>query len=179
MQNFKCNVAIMTVITAIALIPAPAHAVADDWKNVVASVCLPYGPGTTFSELTYNQLGVTNPGTTNETVLCPIITDGDAGWSSTPGSAYVFAFYRTGGIPGKVACTLFVSSATSASGPTYSLTSNPPNDPAATRNYLAFPLVDTSVSWSYAPPTVALCTLTPKASLGSFSFHETVITNQL
>lgn len=157
---------------------APAKA-SDDYKTIDAATCQPYGPNTTASELVYNQLGVANPGVTNESVLCPLTTDGQVAWSSTAGvSAYMFVYYRAGATPGKVACTAFASKATINAGPVFSVTVNPSANLAANaRDYLYFYLGETSGTWNTAPTLVALCTLTPKAVLGGFSLNETVPTN--
>ena len=179
MPGLKCKaLAVMLTLGAVGLSPTAALA-ADDWKVIPASVCQPYGPGTTASELTYNQLGVTNPGVTNESVLCPITTDGEVAWSSTPApsSAVIYAYYRTGAASGRVACTWFVSNAAVVSGPTYSVTANPGNIAANTRGLIGVVLVDISGDWGRSPPTVALCTLLPKTTLAIFSFQETVSTN--
>lgn len=165
------------VILAGGLITVPAHA-ANDRKAVNAANCQPYGPGTLASELTYDQRGITNPGTTNEAVLCVLPVDGDTVWSSTAGtSANAYVFYRAGAIAGKVACTAFVSSTAMVSGPTYSTSVSPSISAAYTRAYLTLQLADISGSWTIGAPTVLLCTITPKATLGGYTFNETVVTH--
>lgn len=178
MPGLKCNTLVaMLTLGAASLSPTPSLASSDS-KDIPASVCQPYGPGTTASELTYNQLGVTNPGITNESVLCPMTTDGELPWSSTPGgSAFVYAYYRTGASAGRVACTWFVSNSAVVPGPTYSVTANPGNIAANTRGLIGVDLADISDGWGRSPPTVALCTITPKTTLAIFLFQETVSTN--
>ncbi len=156
---------------------APQAQAVTDYKSISAVACLPYGPNTLLSELSYTQKGITNPGTTNESVLCSIVSDGDQPWGPTAGaSANWYAFYQAGAIPGRVACTAFVSNAAMSGNPVYSVTVNPANQLAGARNYLTLPLADTS-NWGIGAPTMALCTITPKATLGGFTMSEGVITN--
>jgi hypothetical protein len=171
------TIAAALVFLAAGSIMAPAHA-ASDFKAISPAGCHPYGPNTTDSELTYNQLGITNPGVTNESVLCSITTDGDTFWSSTPGtSATLYMWFRAGSTAGRVACTVWASNATMTSGATYSTTVNPSNSAAYARSFSTFSLADISGFWGGGPPLVALCTLTPKATLGGFTFREDIVTN--
>lgn len=168
----------MSFIAIISCLSVPQAQAIQDYKAINAVICQPYGPNTLVSELSYTQKGVTNPGTTNESVLCSIVSDGDQAWSTTAGaSANWYAFYQAGAIPGRVACTVFVSNAAIWSGPVYSVTINPANEMAGARNVLILPLADLSGAYGYGAPTVALCTITPKATLGGFTVHEKVITN--
>ena len=156
------------------MVSPPAGAL-NDYKSIDAASCQPYGPNTTSSELVYNQLGVTS-----ESVLCPVMTDGDSSWSSTAGvGANMYIYFRAGGTAGKAACTAFASKATIIAGSTYSITANPATNVAAdTRNYLYMDLAEISGSWTSAPTLVVLCTLTPKVTLAGFSFNENVVTNR-
>lgn len=174
-------------MTALALVgaslaAAPAHSISitppDDWKYIDATACQPYGPGTVAAELTYNQLGISNPGTTNETVLCPMPTDSESSWSSYVGAiGSVFVHFRAGSIPGRVACTAFISKASMSSGAVFTVTSNPANSAANALTTLVINLADTSGSWSVGPPAVLLCTLTPKVTLGGIYLDEGASTN--
>ena len=147
-----------------------------DYKLVDGTSCQPYGPGTTTAELTYNQLGITNPGTTNESVLCPMPSDGDVTWGPTPGaSAGANVHYHVGAVAGRLACTAFVGKA-NIGGTTYTVTVNPANSVAGTSSHLTLPLAD-SAGWGAGPPTVLLCTLTPKVTLAAIDFHEMVVTD--
>lgn len=163
---------LLTLAATGSLTAAPARALTD-FKAVNAVDCQPYGPNTLTSELTYSQKGVTNPGTTNESVLCPIHSDSESAYSPNPGvSASLNAFYQAGNIPGRAACTVFVSNAAMASGPVYSVTVNPANVVAGARGKLTLDFADISGGWTIGAPSVALCTLTPKATLGGFTFYE-------
>lgn len=83
---------------------APEARAAADWKSITPSICQPYGPNTSASELSYTQKGITNPGTTNESVLCSLGSDGDSAWSNVNGgSGNIYVFYQVGGIPGRAA----------------------------------------------------------------------------
>lgn len=174
------SLAISAVCLASGLLAAaPAQAAVTDWKTVDATVCQPYGPGTSASELVYNQLGVTNPGVTNESVMCPMPVDGDVAWSATPGTgAVVYAYFRAGATAGRIVCTAFASKASIVTGPTYSVTSNAGNVAAGARSQIYLMLADTTAGgWTTGPTTVLLCTLMPKVTLAGFSFIEGVITN--
>ena len=178
-MKFESSVWMSSALIFLALTAsAPAEAVFDS-KAIDAATCQPYGPNTTASELVYNQLGITNPGVTNESVLCPLTGDSDTAWSASPGvSASLFVFFRAGVTSGKVACTVFAGKVTTNTGATFSFTANPTvNTPANTRSNLFMGLADVSSGWNFAPPLVALCTLTPKVSLGSFVFTESTLTN--
>lgn len=156
---------------------APAHATGD-WKFVDGTSCQPYGPGTTSAELTYNQLGITNPGTTNESVMCPLPTDSESQWSTTPGvTAHVLVYFRSGAVPGRVACTAFVSKASMTAGAVFTLTANPANSLANSLGTLSMNLADINGGWGVGPPAVLLCTLTPKATLGGMYLLEQASTN--
>lgn len=177
-MKFESAVWMSSAVVLLALTASNPAAAAYDRKHIDAASCQPYGPNTTASELVYNQLGVTNPGVANESVLCPLTTDGDVAWSASVGaSATLFVYFRPGAAPGKVACTVFAGKVTTNDGTTYSVTSNPATNTAAnTRNLLVISLADSSASWAMAPPLVALCTLTPKVSLGSFVLREELAT---
>lgn len=178
MPILKSNTAVAILVLAVALAGSTSAQAISDWKNIAASSCQPYGPNTTVGELTYNQLGITNPGVTNESVLCPITTDGDNAWSSTAGtSAVIYVYFRTGAAIGRVVCTVFVSNAAMVSGPTYSVTSSLPDVAANTKAFAFLNLADISGGWTISPTTVALCTITPKTTLAGFLFRESVITN--
>ena len=167
------------VFLAAGSITAPAHAAAD-YKVINPEACHPYGPGTTDSELSYSQVGITNPGVTNEAVICSITTDSETAWNASgTASATLYMWYRAGNIPGKVACTVWVSSNGMTSAPTYTTTINPPNVAAYARSISTFStLYDTTGGyWGAAPPLKALCTLTPKTTLAGFTFREDLSTN--
>ena len=178
-MNTVARVATLSILAISCSLTATQAQAVEDYKAINAVVCQPYGPNTVVSELTYSQKGVTNPGTTNESVLCAINSDGDSAYSSTPGAgANMYAFYQAGSIPGRAACTLFVSNAAMVPGPVYSVTVNPANVPAGTRSALVLLLADTSGGLLIGAPSVALCTITPKATLAGFTFLESDITNK-
>lgn len=166
------------VLVGASLVAAPVLATSYDRKSVDATSCEPYGPGTVAAELNYNQLGITNPGTTNESVMCPLSTDSETAWASTPGTTgLVTVYYRAGATPGRVACTAFVSKASMSAGAVYSITSNPVDSSANARGSFIMNLADTSTDWGMGPPLVLLCTLTPKATLGGIYLQELAPTN--
>jgi hypothetical protein len=166
------------VAVAGALLPIRSATAALDMKQMTPAACQPFGPGTTASELTYNQLGITNPGISNETVICPFTTDSEFSWTSgSTINSYLFVFYRAGGISGKVACTVFVNSTTVSSGAVYTVSANPNPVAANARGSIQLDLKDTSGKFSIGPPLAAVCTITPKAILGSFTLREQFVTN--
>lgn len=96
MKSSTCRVA-AAVTLVVGIIPSMPAWATSDWKSIDAMACQPYGPDTTSAELIYNQLGVSNPGTTNESVMCPISADADTAWVSTPGlSGIIDVYFRTG-----------------------------------------------------------------------------------
>jgi hypothetical protein len=159
---------------AAALAPLPAAATIRDYKAFTSTECQPYGPGTTAAELTYNQLGITNPGATNETVICSTTSDSESVYADT---AQLFFWFRAGAIPGKVACTAFISSATMGTGTINTVSANPANVAASNRSVGTLTLNDTSAYWSIGAPVTVVCTITPKAILGGFTFREDALTN--
>jgi hypothetical protein len=149
---------------------------ASDFKIFTPAGCEAYGATTMPGELTYNQLGITNPGTTNETVICSLPVDSEVMWNGDTPKASVFVFYRSGAVPGKVACTAFVGNSAMAPGTVATVSGNPANLPANTRDDFQLDLLDNSGSWGVGAPTTLICTLTPKATLGGFTFNEFVVT---
>jgi hypothetical protein len=179
MLSFKpqSTAALLTVLAA-GLFAGQAHSSTNDIKAISAALCQPFGPGTTIGELTYSQHGVTNPGTTNEMVICPITTDGDVHWSSSAGtSAYLEVYFRAGSVSGKAACTAYTGSIDINQGPFFSAAANPTPAAAGVRGVYLMNIAESSAGYGVAPPTVLICTLTPKASLGAIFLHETVSTN--
>ena len=64
----------------------------------------------------------------------------DTTYSSNAGkSAVLYAFYQAGAIPGRVACTVFVSNAAIVAGAVYWVTVNPANAAAGVRGSWACP----------------------------------------
>jgi hypothetical protein len=157
---------------------APSAQAAEDWKAFSPTVCQPMGPGTTVAELTLNVSGLYNPGTTNETVMCPVMTDSEVPWSDMAGiSAKVLVHYKAGAIAGKVFCTAYSGSGAVDQGPIYSLSYNPPNQPAGTRLYFYIDLAESGQGYLTSPQVNLLCTISPKATLGTIFLLETVSTN--
>ena len=62
-------------------------------------------------------------------------------------------------------------------GAVYSSTKNPPNSSANARAVLVVDLADVASNWVAGPPTVLLCTLTPKATLGGIYLNENSLTD--
>jgi hypothetical protein len=167
--------AVALLVSAFASTPASAT---GDSKSVSPMECLPRGPGTTFSELTYGPYGITNPGTTNETVICPLPGDSESPWTANLGeSAFLFVYYRTGAVSGTVSCSAFTGTAVTTAGATFSTSYTTPSMPANTRSNFILNLAETSGGYGYAPPGTLICTLSPKAALGWIFFRETTSTN--
>jgi hypothetical protein len=178
MNFFKPHsITVIVVVLAGGLVSAQTHA-ASDIKSIGPLGCQPYGPGTTISELIYNQTGISNPGTTNESVICQIQGDAEGSWSSTPGSsANLYVWYRAGSVSGKVACTAYTGSTAVAAGSTYSVAHNPTAVAAGIRDHYTIQLAEVSGAYGAAPPISMICTLTPKAILGTIFVEELVVTN--
>jgi hypothetical protein len=157
----------------------PADAVGLEIKAFSPNACQAMGPNTTISELTITVSGLYNPGTTNETVMCPLVTDAESAWTDTAGmSARVIVHYKAGSIAGKVYCTAYVGSGVYNMGPIYSLSYNPPNQLPGTRLYFGIDLAESSQSgYTTAPQVNLLCTISPKATLGTIFLREDMTTN--
>ncbi|MGH8028622.1 MAG: hypothetical protein ACREO3_01675 [Arenimonas sp.] len=156
---------------------APPTMAAADVKSISPMECLPRGPGTTASELTYGPYGITNPGTTNETVICPINVDSDGAWPTTTGSAELFVYHRNGAVPGYVSCTAYVGSGAVSPNATYSESYTAPTTSAYARSYVHLNLAEPGATYSVGPPVSLICTLSPKVSLGWIFFREALVTD--
>jgi hypothetical protein len=166
------------VALAAGLCASPTMAASVDTKSISPSVCQPRGPDTTVSELTYSPYGITNPGSTNVSVICPINGDAEQSWGSeTAGSPYVGIHYRAGAIAGFVGCTVFTGSAAFSALPTYSKSYTPPPSPANGRGSFHLSVADPSGSNATPPPTVLICTISPKATLGFIYLREPFATD--
>lgn len=153
-------------------------AAATDGKSISPMACQPRGPGTTASELTYGPYGITNPGNTSESVVCPILADGDASWTTTPGaSAYLRIYVRTGAGSGNVACSAFTGTAVVSANPTYAVSYGGYDYPPSTRYSFQLNLAENGGTYSTAPPVTLVCTLSPKTALGWIYLQENLATN--
>jgi hypothetical protein len=167
------------LVALVASVSASPTMAAVDSKSISPSTCQPRGPDTTASELTYSPYGLTNPGSSNVTVICPINGDTESNWGTTEtvDSPYLSVYYRAGAIAGSVGCTVFTGSSVVATAPTYSKSYTPAPAPANTRANFRLNLVEASGLYAVAPPTVLVCTISPKATLGWIYLKETSVTH--
>jgi len=168
------------VFLAGSLATTPTAAISDA-KQISPMSCLPRGPNTVASELSYvPSYGITNPGTTPESVVCSILTDGEQQWSSTPAtSAFIYVGYRNGAVPGNLACTAFAGTAVDTAAPIYSVSQSPAVSAAYARAYVYLQLADSTLGgYGQAPPVTQLCTIAPKTTMGTIFFDEKMITNE-
>lgn len=158
---------------------ASAASAAVDVKSISPSTCQPRGPGTLASELSYSPYGLTNPGTANVTVICPINGDTESNWGTTEtvDSSYVSVYYRAGAVAGFVGCTVFTGTAVVSASPTYSKSYTPAPSPANGRGNFRLSLVEASGTYGVAPASVLICTISPKATLGWIYLRETLATD--
>ena len=178
MNSFSSRSVLAALALLIAGFASQAAAITHDAKSISPMDCQARGPGTSASELTFGPYGITNPGSTSESVICPIPGDSDSGWSSTPGtSAYLFIYYRTGAVPGSVACSAFTSTAAVTASPSYSVSYSSYDIPASSRSNFALNLADNGSVYTVAPPATLVCTLSPKTALGWIFFQENLATN--
>lgn len=167
--------ALLLLIGALATQTAAA---ASDVKSISPMDCLPRGPGTTVNELTYGPYGITNPGTTTESVICPINGDSESHWSSTPGvGAYLEVYYRTGSEAGNLSYSAFVGTAATTPLPTYTVSHTSATQPANTRDQFTLDLADVSGYYGIAPAASLVCTLAPKVGLGWIYLREYLATD--
>jgi hypothetical protein len=175
-MNLAKNTAIAAVLLLLAMgFGATSAFAASDYKAVTPSLCAPYGTATTQNELVFTQLGVANPGTTNESVICTVPADAESSYSGS--DAVLYAWFRTGAVPGKVACTVFVNNATMSEGTVNTYSANPPNYGSNIRSVLTLYMTNPGGGWGIGAPTAVVCTLTPKAVLGGFTFLEVLPTD--
>jgi hypothetical protein len=168
-------VALCTLVAA-ALAP-PAHAIMDT-KTINPVQCQALGPGTTPAELSLTVSGLTNPGDVSETVMCPLGTDGEQQWENSWGkSASLRVHFKAGAVAGKVQCTAFVGSGAVNVGPVASVSVNPANATAGTRGFFEMALLQSSPAHAFAPQLTLVCTISPKATLGSIVLYESAPTN--
>ena len=169
-----------TLVALVGALSASPTMAAEDNKSISPSTCQPRGPDTTASELTYSPYGLTNPGSTNVTVICPINGDTESSWGTSvvAGSPYLAIYYRAGAIAGSVGCTVYTGSSVVVTGATYSSSYSPPPAPANTRGTFQLNLAEASGLYGNAPPTVLVCTISPKATLGWIYFREKTATDE-
>jgi hypothetical protein len=146
-----------------------------DFKSMHGSQCVARGPGTTHAEITVGAYGIANPGTVDESVICPLDIDAESIWDSNA-SPTLYVHFRSGTEAGKLTCTVFVGSLGSQDTATTSYTASA-TSVAGAMNSLS--LVVPVPTWQYTgAPTVSLaCTLSPKLKLGGYFLREFVATD--
>jgi hypothetical protein len=110
MTPHSIRIAACVLVATVALpMQGATQQLSTDTKTQHPLTCLPKGPGTTAAELSVSVAGITNPGATDETVLCPVLTDTELTWNSEdPTNATINVGYRPGAVAGRITCTAFV-----------------------------------------------------------------------
>jgi hypothetical protein len=176
MNSYGRRIACASLLCVFAGALAPIATAAEDWKAFSPTVCQPLGPNTTVTELTLNVSGLYNPGTTNETVMCPLMTDGETAWDfETEINGKLRVHYKAGSVAGKVYCTLYTGSGAVNVGPIYTTSYNPANAVAGTRDSFELLVAESSQMYTTSPQVNLLCTISPKATLGTIFLWETSI----
>jgi hypothetical protein len=165
------------LVAGLALVlPSPTATAAIDWKAVHGSNCVP-GAGTSEAELTYGAYGVANPGATDELVICPLPIDAEASWSKLVASTIEVRF-RTGSLPGRVACSVYSGSAGAQDAPITTMSLTSATLPAATNSTLLLTIPDPDFSATPPVPSIAVaCLLGPQVKLGGLFLAERVATH--
>jgi hypothetical protein len=175
------NFALAVAVAAIAAV-TPASAVVYDYKSVHGSQCVAGGENTTATELSYGSFGVSNPGITDEMVICPIPIDIESQWLTTQTNpTQMIVRYRTGSVPGRIICTTYSGSIAAQEGAVTSITSTSNMQPAnSITNELG--VSPPKPNWGYTtppvPPVSVACVLGPKTKIGAIYFVELKATHQ-
>jgi hypothetical protein len=155
---------------AIALVAAvPAQAFADK-KFMHPSACAAYGPDTTAAEIEYSPVGIYNPGTQIEKVVCPIDRDQEAKYVT--GNLIVGVYYRAfAPVDSRLTCTLTVGSTSMQSTAVFTHTKAGPMVKSGGRTALQLDGATQDPAYSTVPVSV-VCALSPKTSLAGLFVQE-------
>jgi hypothetical protein len=170
-----CGAAIALAVFA----PANSAGAADDWKAVHGSECIAAGANTTPAELAKGAYGVSNPGSTDELVICPLPVDAETPWSESAESTVQVRF-RAGAVAGRIICSVFNGAAGAQDAPvvtaTYTSIVRPANSRVATLDLTVPAPPAAGGTYTPVPPLSVACILGPKIKLGGLFLHERVPT---
>jgi hypothetical protein len=152
-----------------------------DTKTIHPTQCVASGANTTTAELSFGSFGVSNPGTTDETITCPLPIDIEEPWDFLTYPTPVHVHWRTGSVPGRIVCTLFSGSIATQDGAVTSYTFTSDTLPAnSITSETAGGLAEPNWSDTTPPAPVAsvVCLLGPKTKIGGFFMFERHATNR-
>ena len=153
-------------------VPQTAQAFADR-KFLHAAACMPYGPDTTAAELQYSPVGIYNPGTQIEKVVCAMPRDQEGTYSS--GQLLAGVYYRGfAAVDARLTCTLTIGSTSMQSSNVWTNSKAGPLVKNGARTVLDL-TGGTQVDFASVPVSV-VCAMSPKTSLAGIFFLETGIT---
>lgn len=158
--------------TLLALASAPAAlGQSYDQKAISPMDCQPYAPDTGWGDVQFTPTGIYNPGTTTEKVICALPRDAETGYTMA-NYLVLTVYYRViGASPGRLTCTIFVSSTSMTPNAVTTVTASGPLASGGARN-----MVDLTVSSQPSPyvsnPNSLVCAISPKTSMGGIYFYE-------
>jgi hypothetical protein len=178
MKLHPLAMALATVLAA-AFPAAPASAT-NEHKPTHGSQCVANGTSTTTAELSFGSFGVSNPGTTDETAVCPVPIDSEQEWLQTgTDPIHMVVLWRPGSVAGRIVCTTFTGSIAAQDGPVTSTTWTSDVRPAnsSVSMIAASPAAPEWGETAPPAPVVSLvCVLGPKTKIGGIfmvELHET------
>lgn len=161
-------------LLAAVVIALPVQAFGDR-KFVHPSACAPYGPDTTAAEIQYSPVGIYNPGTQIEKVVCPMPRDQEGQY--TTGELVVGVYYRGfAPVDARLTCTLTVGSTSMQSEAVFTHTKAGPMVKNGARTALDLAGATQLAGYNTVPSSV-VCALSPKTSLGGIYYYETDVTH--
>jgi hypothetical protein len=175
------TIACALVAAAAVLMPAAA-VTTNEYKAIHGAECRANGTSTTSAEVSVGSFGISNPGATDETVICPMPIDDEELWQQTgTDPTHVVVQWRTGNAPGRIACTAFSGSVAAQEG-TVTSSSSTSNTNAAnsitSQVAVQLPAADWFGESLPTPVATLVCVLGPKTKIGGIFMVETHQTNQ-
>jgi hypothetical protein len=167
---------VLAALTALCL--GPLGASAYDAKAISPSICQPFAPDTTAAEIEVTQVGIYNPGTSIEKVICALPRDSEVAYSSLNGLGNLAVYYRVlGAAPGRLTCTVFVGTSTMHWQSVATATASGDLVSGGNRGYLTWNLPAQSTTIPLVPNTL-VCAISPKTSLGAIYLRENGLTDE-
>jgi hypothetical protein len=169
-MSVRTLLALSAAAAALAVATLPAQAAADR-KFVHPSACAAYGPDTTAAEIEFSPVGIYNPGTQIEKVVCPMPRDQEVAYTS--GDLVVGIYYRGfAPVDARLTCTLTVGSTSMQSEVVFTHSKAGPMVKNGARGQLELNGA-TQAGPFHSIPSSVVCALSPKTSLGGILYYET------
>ena len=174
-MNARIPLTAATAAILLATVAALPVRAGTDRKFVHPSACVPYQPDTTAAEIQYSPVGIYNPGTQIEKVVCPLPRDQDTKYTSQ--TLIVGVYYRGfAPVDARLVCTLTVGSTSMQNESVY--TTTVAGEMVKNGERTALELVGASqASSDLTVPSSVVCALSPKTSLAGIYQMETGTTN--